>query len=1118
MATARLGAISRHIRNLVADENIGGQTDGSLLRAFLDRADQAAFEALLRRHGAMVFQVCLRGLGNVHDAEDALQATFLVLARQAASIRKRESLASWLHGVASHMATHAKRAATRRSGHEARANPGRAADPALTAAWKELQLLLDQEIGRLPELLREPFIACCLENKSCAEAADQLGVEVTTVWKRLSRARKQLQERLTRRGVSLTAALAAGALAGTGVQATVPRALLSATVKAAAGAAAGHALTSGDISPSVISLVEGAKRAMALTKCKVVFSLVFCAGFIGVGLGSLQRLSAQPAAKESEPKATKTDPKPEAGPAFILDRDGNPLPAGALFRFGSTRLRHDGQISASALSPDGTTLATASHQSVVLWDLATAKPVRRWSTDGITFSNPGLAYSPDGRHLGHVKGPDFACVWELKGGTEVVRFAAGRRRVNALCGFTPDGGEFYLGDGDDQILSWDLRANKESRSVAAAGVALLTSDARTGFRVDGTGTISAVDAGTGKELQRLEGDALRDGIRNGVAISPDGKLLAVVNDHKEIRVLDFPGAKVRASFALPESAKHDVGGRTYWEYRLGFSADGTSLLLGTVGGQSHVWDLSTKKELPTLKKHVGAVTGIHVLPDRKTVVTTGADGLIRRWDRATGQENGEVAGYAGRVHAAFAPDGRFAAVGDGRGRVELWDARDGRPVGIVQRAGAAAARMCFTADGRSLAVALADGTVHFRSVPGGDERSVLRCGAEQDLSFTRGMGLSPDGKRLLLSGSNLKLRMWDVVTGKVVWGGQYGEAAFSPDGTVVVAEYLGLHVLDAATGKPRAKLPLTLGGIGSTALAFSPDSTRIAVGRHDGTVYLCRLDGTGVVTEFRAVEPRMGELEPDARARQASVEGLAFSPDGQWLCSSGNDGSVRLWEVATGYAVFRAGGHVGPAGDVAFGADGRTVVTCGADAQGYLWSLRPPAPGSAKASLDSLWAALAEDSEPAAAYQAVWRMADAGGVPGFLAGKLAPVKPVPAARLEQLIADLGSDRFAVRDAANRALAELGEVAMPAMQKALTAGPSLEQRQRLEVLVKTVQTRKLSGGELRIARAIGVLERQGTAEARGVLKHLAAGAAGAQSTTAAQAALKRLEASESRSRR
>src|SRR5205823_1962802 len=146
------------------------------------------------------------------DAEDAFQATFLVLARRAGSIRKRGSLASWLHGVAHRMATHAQRAAARRYQRESRAIPIQPRDPALCAAWQEIQDLLDEEIEGLPKILREPFIYCCLENKSCAEAASWLGIKQGTVGMRLSRARKLLQERLTQRGVSLTTALAAAVL------------------------------------------------------------------------------------------------------------------------------------------------------------------------------------------------------------------------------------------------------------------------------------------------------------------------------------------------------------------------------------------------------------------------------------------------------------------------------------------------------------------------------------------------------------------------------------------------------------------------------------------------------------------------------------------------------------------------------------------------------------------------------------------------------------------------------------------------------------------------------------------------------------------------------------------
>jgi RNA polymerase sigma factor (sigma-70 family) len=243
------------------------------------------FETLVQRYGQMVLRVRLRTLGHVHDAEDALQASFLVLARQAASIRKRESLASWLHGVSYRMATHAKRAGARRRGHESRANPTPPRDPALSVAWQELQVLLDKEIESLPETLRESFVSCCLENRSCAEAAHHLNLQVGTVRKRLSRARKLLQVRLTRRGVSLASVLAAAAVGANGAQAALPASLVGPTIKAAALLTAGQALAAGPISAQVISLAEGVNRAMFVSKCKTVLLLLVFTGLAGTGFG-----------------------------------------------------------------------------------------------------------------------------------------------------------------------------------------------------------------------------------------------------------------------------------------------------------------------------------------------------------------------------------------------------------------------------------------------------------------------------------------------------------------------------------------------------------------------------------------------------------------------------------------------------------------------------------------------------------------------------------------------------------------------------------------------------------------------------------------------------------------
>ncbi len=240
------GGWLRQVRGLFGFGTVGGLSDGQLLDAFVSRRgedSEAAFEELMHRHGPMVLRICRRVLHDPQDAEDAFQATFLVLAHRAGAIRRRDSVASWLFGVSQRVAAQARlRAARRRAGeHRLASLTPEAYQP---AEGPDEQEALIEEIDRLPERLRTVVVLCYLEGLTYDAAAQRLGLSEGSIRGRLARARNQLRDRLTRRGVALPAGLlAAGTMAeGSARAATsvlLPAALVDSTTRVALGVQAG---------------------------------------------------------------------------------------------------------------------------------------------------------------------------------------------------------------------------------------------------------------------------------------------------------------------------------------------------------------------------------------------------------------------------------------------------------------------------------------------------------------------------------------------------------------------------------------------------------------------------------------------------------------------------------------------------------------------------------------------------------------------------------------------------------------------------------------------------------------------------------------------------------------
>jgi RNA polymerase sigma factor (sigma-70 family) len=292
------GRLTEAIRHLTADEPA---TDVELLGVFVRTRDPAAFEAIVRRHGPMVLGVCRRLLG-YHDAEDAFQATFLVLARRAATIVPRDRLAGWLHGVAYRTALEGRRMAGRRRAREAHLTESVQPAVAGDTPAADLSAVLDRELSRLPDRLRLPVVLCDLEGRTRRQAARQLGIADGTLSNRLAAARRLLAKRLASRGISLPVGGLALFLAREG-SSFVPSNLLADTVRAAIVQAAASA--------AVSALTREVEKAMFLTKLKVLTAVVVAATLAaGAGLWGGSGVTAGQPAKGKSP----TGPAPKAPP------------------------------------------------------------------------------------------------------------------------------------------------------------------------------------------------------------------------------------------------------------------------------------------------------------------------------------------------------------------------------------------------------------------------------------------------------------------------------------------------------------------------------------------------------------------------------------------------------------------------------------------------------------------------------------------------------------------------------------------------------------------------------------------------------------------------------------
>ena len=555
---SQMNNVITHLRTLMVEADGACLTDGKLLECFVNCRDATALEALVRRHGPMVWGVCRRVLPNYHDVEDAFQATFLVLVRKAASITSRELIANWIYAVATQTALKARTTAGKRCTRERLVTVMPEPAVAEQDPWPDLRPLLDKELSRLPHKYRAVIVLCDLEGKTRKEAALQLGVPQGTIASRMATARSMLAKRLARHGLAVSGVALAAGLTEMVASAGVPASVVSSTINAAKLLATGK--TAGAISVKVISLTEGVIKAMMFTKIKRA-ALFLILGIVALG-GGLFILPTEAAQKKGEKPANRQTVKVEVRaeeekPADLHDKAKKP-------RWRMDLEGHDSPVVSLAYSPDGQTLASGSmDKTIKLWDLKTGKESA--TLKGHKDTVHSVAYSPDGKTLASGSTDRTIKLWDVKTGKELATLEGHAHSVNSVA-YSPDGKTLASGSWDHTIKLWD--------------------------------------AGTGKELATFKGHT---GGVGSIVFSPDGKTLASASEDHTFKLWDLKTGKDIATFKDSKGGPH-----------FAFSPDGKTLVCDDGNGVKF-WDVKTGKELPASNKTFWESYSVAYSPNGKTL-------------------------------------------------------------------------------------------------------------------------------------------------------------------------------------------------------------------------------------------------------------------------------------------------------------------------------------------------------------------------------------------------------------------------------------------------------------------------------------------------------------------
>lgn len=1136
----RTDTLLRHVQHLASRPDDDQITDRELLWRYAKHRDQNAFAVLVHRHGPMVLRVGQRVLQSLQDAEDVGQATFLVLATKASSGYWKASVAGWLHQAAYQLARKLKQASIRRTVRERRHVDRQSEDPLEEMTARELQAALDEELAQLPEKYRAPLVLCFLEGATRDEAARQIGCPLGTLKSRVERGRELLHRRLAVRGLTLSAALCAVGLTPAHLTATCLAEFISRTIHACLPCFM-HA-TNGI---GTASAAAGLARVMLRT---IFFKKLWTAGacFLGVcvlltGMSLALPVQTKPEDPVRPTSSAKGEKQVTNNVQEVTDWFGDPLPAEALARLGTERLKQGSVLKTVVFTSDGKTVISAGYtREVNLWDGATGKKRRSIAIpeQNLTIGPGGacLALSPDDRILAVGLPAGLIFVLELSTGKLLWQMRTGASTVEALA-FSPDGKILASCGGQDRK----------------------------------SGEVQLWDVTTGKERHRLEG---HKATVDALAYAPDGKLLATAGRDRNICLWEAAsGARLRV---LPYPA-HNVPQLE----ALAISSDSSLLASGDSQGTIILWNIAEAKAVRqmTLKKPGGiafptAIRALTFLPRSHLLASGSDDGTARLWNIESGQGVRRLRGREallshGSVNSmSFAPDGQTIACGLQSGAIALHRVDTGELLHPEHGHLAMIDALAISPDGSMVATAGAESTIRLWDRATG---KLLRCLDSDDPNGVRSLAWSPDGKHLAAATALRQVLIWALDTGRRLHQLQGRFVAFAPDGRLIISGAPGgaageqlIEMRDIASGRQMrifARQAMAMGSIslshdgallawtgwnprygtladrlelqaqpawnmihicetatGKELIQFGnlTESIRSLTMSPDGKTLasVCGRDGKYVDSPppARLWEVATGKERGQSAFHVSDIEAAAFSPDGSILATAGTDFNTVLVDLTSGKAFASARGHRFPVHAVAFTPDGRSLVTASMDTTALVFDLslklrRRPEPSTSidNQNLEQAWTALAGD-DAVAAYRGIWTLRQhPKKAVALLQQKLHAIEPANPQQLSRLIKDLDSEQFAARSRAERDLQQLGEAAMPAIQSALASKPSLEMRQRME---RTLEHVRNSPATIQRLRAVEVLEWIAVPQARQMLEMLGQGVPEARLTQQAKAALAR----------